>query len=392
MRNFEFCVPTRIIFGKGAHARCGEIIKNYGFKNVLLHYGKESIKKSGLYGEIVATLKENGIGFVELGGVEPNPKLSLAKKGVELCKRERCDMILAVGAGSVIDSAKLIALASTSDAEPWDFVLKKEPVTNVLPIGVVLTLSASGSESSTSCVITNEDGWLKRSFSSELFRPLFSILNPELTYSVNKYQTGCGIVDIMMHTMDRYFMDKETADLTDRLAEGLLKSVIDAGKTAMDNPLDYEARATLMLAGNLSHNDLTGLGRIYFMPCHQIEHELSGMYDFIAHGAGLSVIWPAWAKYVYKHDIERFCNYAVRVWNIEPNFDNPEKTALEGIMATEEFFKSLGMPVRLSEFNIDGEIKIEEMAEKCTFWGARVITSPIPLTKKEISEIFALAL
>lgn len=392
MRNFEYCSPTRILFGKDAHMNIGEVISGYGFKKVFLHYGTGSVKKSGLYGQVTSSLNEHGVSFVELGGVEPNPKLSLAQKGVEMCRKEGCDLVLAVGGGSVIDSAKMIALGAKVDFNPWDFSLKKAFPSSALPIGVILTLAASGSEMSTSCVITNEDGWLKRGFASELMRPLFSVMNPELTFSVNKYQTACGVVDIMMHTIERYFYDAVPADLTDRLAEGLLKSVVDAGKAVIGNLTDYDARATLMLAGSFAHNGLTSLGRNLFLPCHQIEHELSGMYDYISHGAGLSALWPAWAKYVYKQDVERFCNYAVRVWNIEPDFEQPEKTALAGIIATEEYFKSLGMPVRITEFEFAGEIKTEEMAEKCTFWGKRKLASPIELGKKEIMEIFELAM
>jgi len=389
MRNFEFHVPTRVFFGKGTHLKVGEIIKDLGFKKVLLHYGQSSIKKTGLHGQVTAALRDNGIGYTELGGVEPNPKLSLVRQGVELCKKEACDMILAVGGGSVIDSAKAIAISIPYDEDMWRFSAGEAVPGAALPVGVILTLAASGSETSASCVITNEDGMLKRGFTSELNRPLFSIMNPELTYTVDKYQTGCGIVDIMMHTLERYFPDPEVADLTDRIAEGLLKSVISAGRGVMEDPRDYESRATLMWAGSLSHNNLTGLGRKLVLVCHQLEHELSGMYDHVAHGAGLSVIFPAWAKYVYKHDIDRFSKYAVRVWNADMDFGNPDRTALAGIKATEDYFKDLGMPVRLAELGV-GDQKIEEMAEKCTFLGKRILPGPIPLGKNEIIDIFKL--
>ena len=348
MINFEFYTPTKIFFGKDTHKNVGEIIKSYGFKKVLLHYGGGSIKKIGLYDQVINSLNEHQIEFIELGGVEPNPKVSLVRTGAQICKKEKPDMVLAVGGGSVIDSAKVIAISALSDNDPWDFSSKKEVPKKALPVGVILTLSASGSEMSSSAVITNEDGLLKRGFNSDFNRPLFSILNPELTYSVNQFQTGCGIVDIMMHTLERYFTKTKDVDLTDRISEGLLKSVIRAGKIAIENPTDYEARATLMWAGSLSHNDLTGAGRDTFLTCHQLEHELSGMYDFVAHGAGLSIIFPAWAKYIYKYNIERFCQYAVRVWNIDMNYENPEETAMEGILATENYFKSIHMPVRLS--------------------------------------------
>jgi len=389
MIDFEFYTPTRVFFGKDTHLKVGEIIKNYGFKKVLFHYGGGSIKRTGLYDQVVKSLSSNGIDFVELGGVQPNPKLSLVKTGAGLCKRENIDMVLAVGGGSVIDSAKVIAISALTDADPWDFVSGKAKPTKALPVGTILTLAASGSEMSSSAVITKEDEQLKRGFNSDFNRPLFSIMNPELTYTVDKFQTGCGIVDIMMHTMERYFTTTKDVDLTDRLAEGLLKAVIRAGEIAIKNPEDYEARATLMWAGSLSHNGLTGAGRDSFLRCHQIEHEISGAYDFVAHGAGLAIVFPAWAKYVYKHNVEKFCQYAVRVWNIDMNFENPEETALKGILATEDYFKSLGMPVRLSELNINDE-KFEEMAEKCTFFGKRILSGYVPLGKKEILEILEL--
>lgn len=386
MKNFEYCVPTKIIFGKNTHLSVGETIKNLGYKKVLLHYGGGSIKTTGLYSRICDSLNEARVVYTELGGVEPNPKLSFVKKGIEVCKNDHCDLILAVGGGSVIDSAKAIAVSMFATSDPWNFWLRKTSPTTALPVGVVLTLAASGSETSSSAVITNEDGFWKRGFNSELIRPVFSILDPELTYTVDRYQTGCGITDIMMHTIERYFSDSLQTDLTDRLAEGLLKSVIDSGKIAIDNPENYEARANLMWAGSLSHNDLTGLGRSTFMLCHKIEHELSGMYDSIAHGAGLSVIFPAWAKYVYSTDVERFCQYAQRVWDAPQDSNNPYKTAMYGITATEEYFKSIGMPVRLSEFGIS-DMKIEEMAKKCG-----VLTWRTPLSEKEIIEILELAM
>ncbi|MFR2465510.1 MAG: iron-containing alcohol dehydrogenase [Clostridia bacterium] len=392
MENFEFYTPTKIYFGRDTHKKVGEIIAGYGFHKILLHYGGGSIHRSGLYNAIVTSLREHDIAWVELGGVSPNPKLSLAKQGMELCRAENVEFILAAGGGSVLDSAKCIADgAANPDVETWEFFdMKREPQ-GALPVGAILTLAASGSEMSASCVITNEEGWFKRGFNSPYHRPLFSILNPELTFTVSPFQTGCGIVDIMMHTMERYFTLSENVDLTDHLAEGLLKSVIAAGKRAIDNPRDYEARATLMWAGSLSHNDLTGAGRQVFMGVHQMEHELSGMYDFVAHGAGLSVLFPAWAKFQYPYATQRFCQFAVRVWNLEMDYEHPEETAKAGIAATEAFFASLGMPVRLRELGIGAE-KLEEMAEKCTFFGKRILPDYKPLGKAEIMEIYRLAL
>ncbi len=392
MEQFSFYTPTKVIFGKGVQSQVGAVIKSYGFKKILFHYGSGSIKKSGLYDQIVASLRENGIEFVELGGVQPNPKLSLSRKAAQLCIDEKVEMILAVGGGSVLDSSKSAAAGAANHCDPWEFSSGARVLEKSLPVGAVLTIAAAGSEMSDSCVITNEEGWLKRGFNSDHNRPLFAIMNPELTYTVSKYQTACGVTDIMMHTLERYFCMNGDVALTDHLAEGLLRSVIEAGKVVMDKPDDYEARATLMWASSLSHNGLTGCGRDFMMRCHQIEHELSGMYDRVAHGAGLAVIFPAWAKYIYKNEkaLPRFCQFAQRVWGIEMDFEHPERTALAGIEACENFFKSLGMPVRLSELNVD-DTKFDEMAEKCTFFGKRVLKDYIPLGKTEIIEIYNLA-
>ncbi len=393
MEQFSYYTPTKVIFGKGAELKAGEMIRSYGFKKVLLHYGGGSIKRSGLYDKIVASLNENGIEFVELGGVEPNPKISLSRKAAQLCIDEGIEMILAVGGGSVLDSSKSAAAGAANHCDPWEFSCGKRVPEKSLPVGAVLTISAAGSEMSNSCVITNEDGWLKRGFNHDLNRPLFALMNPELTYTVSPYQTACGITDIMMHTLERYFCYNGDVALTDHLAEGLLRSVIDAGKIVIQNPEDYEARATLMWASSLSHNGLTGCGRKFLMRCHQLEHELSGMYDRVAHGAGLAVLFPAWAKYVYQNEkaLPKFCQYAVRVWGVEMDFEHPERTALAGIEATENYFRSIGMPVRLSELDIDGS-GIEEMAEKCTFFGKRVLKDYVTLDKKEMIDIYRLAL
>ena len=392
MEQFSFYTPTKVIFGKGVQSQVGAVIKSYGFTKILFHYGSGSIKKSGLYDQIVASLRENGIEFVELGGVQPNPKLSLSRKAAQLCIDEKVEMILAVGGGSVLDSSKSAAAGAANHCDPWEFSSGARVLEKSLPVGAVLTIAAAGSEMSDSCVITNEEGWLKRGFNSNHNRPLFAIMNPELTYTVSKDQTACGVTDIMMHTLERYFCMNGDVALTDHLAEGLLRSVIEAGKVVMDKPDDYEARATLMWASSLSHNGLTGCGRDFMMRCHQIEHELSGMYDRVAHGAGLAVIFPAWAKYIYKNEkaLPRFCQFAQRVWGIEMDFEHPERTALAGIEACENFFKSLGMPVRLSELDVD-DTKFDEMAEKCTFFGKRVLKDYIPLGKKEIIDIYRLA-
>lgn len=392
MENFEFFTPTRMIFGKGTHLQVGKIVKEYGFKKVLVHFGGASAKKTGLLDAVTAALETEGIQYVTLGGVQANPTLAKAQEGIELCQKEGVDLVLAVGGGSVIDSSKCIADGAGNPGEDvWTYFRQEAVPKKALPVGVILTLSASGSEMSASCVITNEENGFKRGFNSVTHRPLFSICNPELTYTVNKYQTACGTVDIMMHTLERYFSKTRDTDLTDRMAEGLLKSTVEAGKTADREPDNYEARATLMWGGSLSHNGLTGAGRSFLMQVHQLEHELSGMYPAIAHGAGLAALWPSWARYVCPADTARFAQYAVRVWNIDMDFDCPMKTALAGIQATEDFYKSLGMPSTLKELGVEEE-RLEEMAEKCTNMGKRTLAGIRELGKAEMMEIYKMAM
>lgn len=392
MENFEFYAPTRMIFGKGTHLQVGKLIREYGFKKVLVHFGGGSVKKSGLLDQIQTSLKAEGIAYVLFGGVQANPVLSMAREGIALCRKENVDFVLAVGGGSVIDSSKCIADgAGNPDMDVWKFHVKEAVPRKALPVGVILTLAAAGSEMSASCVITNEENGLKRGFNSVTHRPLFSICNPELTYTVSRFQTGCGTVDIMMHTLERYFSQGEDTPLTDRIAEGLLKTVIEAGRTADQRPDDYEARAALMWAGSLSHNDLTGAGRTVFMQVHQLEHELSGMDDRIAHGAGLSALWASWARYVYRHNISRFARYAVNVWNLDMDFEHPEKTALAGIRATEKFFCELNMPVTLKELGVSPS-SFKEMAEKCSDHGKRTLTGVKELDEADMIRIYEMAL
>lgn len=392
MENFEFYAPTRMIFGKGTHLQVGKLIREYGFKKVLVHFGGGSVKKSGLLDQIQTSLKAEGIAYVLFGGVQANPVLSMAREGIALCRKENVDFVLAVGGGSVIDSSKCIADgAGNPDMDVWKFHMKEAVPGKALPVGVILTLAAAGSEMSASCVITNEENGLKRGFNSVTHRPLFSICNPELTYTVSRFQTGCGTVDIMMHTLERYFSQGEDTPLTDRIAEGLLKTVIEAGRTADQRPDDYEARAALMWAGSLSHNDLTGAGRTVFMQVHQLEHELSGMDDRIAHGAGLSALWASWARYVYRHNISRFARYAVNVWNLDMDFEHPEKTALAGIRATEKFFCELNMPVTLKELGVSPS-SFKEMAEKCSDHGKRTLTGVKELDEADMIRIYEMAL
>lgn len=385
MNDFIYYAPTKVYFGKGKQKEVGAIIKELGYKVIMLQYGKGSIKNSGLYDEVMKSLADSGIKVVEMGGVEPNPKLSFVREAVKMAKENNVEMILAVGGGSAIDSAKYTAAGAANDCDVWDFPTRKEVLKKSLPVGCILTIAAAGSEMSSSAVITNMEENMKRGFNSDFNRCKFAICNPELTYTVSPYQTACGIVDIMAHTMERYFADCEDTALTDRIAESILKSVIEAGKILKDNPCDYDARANVMWASSLSHNDLTGCGRENALPVHQLEHALSGEFDHIAHGAGLAVLFPAWAKYVYKQNVKRFAQFARRVWDVEEV--NDEKAAACGIEKMSEFFAFLGMPGTLREFNIE-EKSISRLAQLCTFNRSRTVKSYVELDFEKIEEIF----
>jgi len=363
MENFTFINTTKIIFGKGTENQAGAEAARYGSK-ILLHYGGGSIKKYGLYDRVLKSLKDAGLEVIELGGVKPNPMLGLVKKGIDICRKEKIDFILAVGGGSTIDSAKTIASGVPYSGDVWDFYSGKAELKEILPMGVVLTIPASGSESSSSSVITNEDGMYKRGFVSDLLQPKFAILNPEITYTLPPYQTACGAADIMAHIMERYFTAVKNVDLTDRLCEAALKTVINNVSGVLEEPKNYDARAEIMWAGSIAHNNLLGTGRIGDWGSHKIEMEISGIYD-LAHGAGLAVILPAWMKYVYKKDVERFAQFAVRVMDQEPDFYYLEKTALQGISRLKDFYRGIGLPVTLKEANISYD-RLEEMAKKCT--------------------------
>lgn len=389
MNDFIYYAPTKVIFGKNKHKDVGRIIKEYGYDNIMLQYGMGSIKKSGLYDEVMASLSENGINVVEMGGVEPNPKLTFVREAVKVAKDNNVQMILAVGGGSVLDSSKYTAAGACSDCDPWDFPTRKAEVKNALPVGCILTIAAAGSEMSSSAVISNTELNMKRGFNSEFNRCKFAICNPELTYTVSKYQTACGVVDIMAHTMERYFMPCEPTDLTDRVAESVLKATIAAGTTLMQNPSDYNARANMMWASSISHNDLTGCGRENSLPVHQLEHALSGEYDQIAHGAGLAVLFPAWARYIYKHNIPRFAQFARRVWDCCDADD--EAAALAGIEKMAEYFKSIGMPEKLKDFGLDKSC-VDRLSELCTFGRQRTVKSYIDMDYEAIKEIFEICL
>ncbi len=392
MKNFTYYTPTKIVFGKDTEKEVGQLVKDAGATKVLLHYGGESAQRSGLLDRVRESLKEAGIEFVELGGVVPNPRMSLAYEGIELCRKEGVDFILPVGGGSVIDSAKCIAYGTVYDGDVWDFYDYRAEATDALPVGTVLTLAATGSEMSKSSVMTLEEGWLKRGYGNDLGRPVFSILNPELTYSLPYYQTACGIVDIMMHTMERYFNLTGDSRLTDVLSEALLRTMLEYGPVAMENPEDYNARAQIMWAGCVSHNGLLSAGiDEEDWSTHKLEHELGGMFD-VAHGAGLAAVWGSWARYVYKEDVNRFAQFAVNVMGVTNDFRDQETTALAGIRKLEEFFISLGMPTSISDLGYDlTEEQIEELSYKCCLMGRCTIGAFKRLDQDDMAEIFIMA-
>lgn len=391
MVNFEYFTPTKVVFGKNAEEKTGELVKAQGCKKVLVHYGGQSAKKSGLLDRICASLEKEGISYVTLGGVVPNPHLSKVHEGIEVCKKEGVDFILAVGGGSVIDSGKAIGYGVANEGEVWDFYAKTRIPEAYLPIGAVLTIAAAGSEMSDSSVITNEDGWLKRGCNNNLCRCRFAIMNPELTYTLPPYQTASGCVDIMMHTMERYFTREENTALTDGIGEALLRTVMESAQTLARDPENYNARAQVMWASSLSHNGLTGCGTIGDWSCHQLEHELGGMFD-VAHGAGLAAVWGSWARYVYKEKPERFAQFAVNVMGVTNDFSDPEKTALEGIRKMEEFYRSIHMPTNIRELGVElTEEQVEQLAYKCSFMEKRTIGQFKVLDRNDMEEIYRMA-
>lgn len=393
MRSFEYFAPTKVIFGKDSHLQIGDILKKENCHKVLIHYGGKSAVASGLIDEVSGCLTDAGIDFVTLGGVVPNPRLSKVREGIELCKKENVDFILAVGGGSVIDSAKAIGYGVANPwTDVWNFYLKTEVPTACLPIGVIPTIAASGSEMSNSSVITNEDGWLKRGAAKcDLCRPKFALMNPKLTYSLPQYQTESGCVDILMHTMERYFVNIETMEITDSISESLMQTVIYSARILMREPDNYTARAEIMWAGSLSHNGLTGCGTGGGdWACHQLEHELGGLYD-VTHGAGLAAIWGSWARYVYDVNPERFAQFATNVFDIPCGLDF-EKTALAGIEAMEDFFRSIKMPVSLHELGLDlDDQQIHELAFKCSYEDTRTIGVFKQLNMKDMEKIYTMA-
>ena len=367
MKDFNYYAPTEVVFGKESEEQVAHLIKKYDGHRVLVHYGGQSAKRSGLLDKICRLLDEGGVFHTELGGVVPNPRLSLVHKGIQLCKEQQIDFILAVGGGSVIDSAKAIAYGVCYEGDVWDFYTRKADAKACLPVASVLTIPAAGSEMSEASVITNEDGDIKRGYSNNISRPKFAIMNPERTYTLPPYQTAAGVTDMMMHTMERYFTHDGDMDLTTAIAEAVLRTMKDNIFYVLKNPEDYRFRAQIMWGGSVAHNGLTGCGIHDDWATHQLEHELSGMFD-VTHGAGLAAIWPSWARYVYKEDVSRFVRFAVNVMDVPNDFADPEGTALRGIEAMERFYHAIGMPINIHEL-IGREItddEIKEMVRKCS--------------------------
>lgn len=391
MDNFIYDTPTKVYFGKGQENEVGKIIKGYDVKKVLVHFGGNSAKASGLLDKVTKALEDEGIDYVMLGGVQPNPELKMVRKGIELCKKEGVDFVLAVGGGSVLDSSKAIANGvANPDVDVWDFNLGKAMPKATLKKGAILTLAAAGSEMSNSCVITNEENEDKRGYGSPFNRMNFAIENPELTFTVNEYQTACGAVDIAMHTIERFFMPGENTYLTDSIAIAVLKSIMKAGIDCLNDPEDYDARANMMWASSLAHNGLTQCGRGFQLTVHQFEHEVSGMYPKIAHGAGLAAIWCSWARYVYSANINRWLQYAHEVWNVDINYENPDETIEEAIDAQELYYESIGMPTNLKELGVKEE-DLEVLADRCSRGKTRKLSGYMELGYEEILDIFKMA-
>jgi alcohol dehydrogenase YqhD (iron-dependent ADH family) len=354
MENFRFYAPTYFCFGRDSEKEIGALVRRFGGHKVLLHYGGGSIKRNGVYDRVIASLKAAELPFVELPGVLPNPRSGLVYEGIALCRREKVDFILAVGGGSAIDSAKAIAAGVPYDGDFWDYYSTGKTVDVAVPVGTVLTIAAAGSEGSPDTVITHEQGNFKRGATGEALRPKFSILNPEAMLTLPPYQSACGITDMMAHVCERYFTNTQDVEITDRLCEGVLKAIVEEAPKVFRDPQNYEARANIMWAGMVAHNNLLGVGRQQDWNSHRIEHELSALYD-VAHGAGLAVVMPAWMRYVMRHDVNRFAQFAVRVWGCDMNFAHPELTAEEGIARFRAFLTSIGMPATLADLGAKEE-------------------------------------
>ena len=368
MKDFNYYAPTEVVFGEESEEQVALLVRKYGGTKVLVHYGGKSAERSGLLDKVCGLLQAGDVPFVKLGGVVPNPRLSLAQKGIELCRQEGVDFILAVGGGSVIDSGKCIAMGvANPDIDVWDIYLGKASPAKALPVASVLTIPAAGSEMSESTVITNEEGDVKLGYSDDILRPKFAIMNPRRTFTLPPYQTAAGVTDMMMHTMERYFTKDDDMDLTTDLAEAVLRRMKSAVFEVLRNPEDYRHRAQIMWGGSVAHNGLTGCGVSDDWATHQLEHELSGMFD-VTHGAGLAAIWPSWARYVMHENLSRFVRFAVNVMDVPNDFTDPEGTAIKGIEAMECFYHAIGMPINIKEL-IGRDItddEIREMTRKCS--------------------------
>ncbi len=391
MKNFVYETPTKVYFGKGEELNVGKIVAGFAPKKVLLHYGGASAKRSGLLDRIKNALDAEQIAYVELGGVVANPELSLVREGVAFGLKEGVDFVLAIGGGSVMDSAKDIANGiANPEVDVWDFTLGKATPARTLKKGAVLTLAAAGSEMSSSCVITNSETGEKRGYGSSLNRFDFAIENPELSYTVDAYQTACGAVDIAMHTIERYFCPGEDTYLTDGIAEAVIRSTMKAGNACLKDPYDYEARANMMWASSLAHNGLTQCGREFQLVVHQLEHEVSGMYPKVAHGAGLAALWCSWARYVYSANISRWLQFAQNIWNLDIDFEHPEKTVEKAIDCQENYYKSIGMPTSLAELGVK-ETDLEKLAYLCSRGKSRSLIGYKPLAYEDILTVFQMA-
>lgn len=389
MNNFNFYSPTFFAFGKDKEKEAGALVQRFGGSKVLLHYGGQSAKKSGLLDRVIASLEEAGVAFVELGGVLPNPRSGLVYEGIELCKKEKVDFILAVGGGSAIDSAKAIAMGAVYDGDFWDFYAGKATPQAALPVGTILTIAAAGSEGSPDSVITHEDGMLKRGAGTDLIRPKFSILNPALTQTLPAYQTACGATDIIAHVFERYYTNTTEVEVTDRLCEAVVLTMLKEVPRVIADPDNYDARANIMWAGMVAHNNIVGVGRDQDWNSHGIEHELSALYD-CAHGAGLAVIMPAWMEYVAQHhDVMRMAQMATRIFGCEMNFADPKETALEGIKAFRRFLVSIGMPINFEQLGAKAE-DIPALVDKFGI-GDGKIGGFVALDKAAVTEIYEIA-
>jgi alcohol dehydrogenase YqhD (iron-dependent ADH family) len=389
MLNFEFCSPTEFVFGKGTENQVGELVKKYGGTNVLVHFGGGSAVRSGLIDRVKASLEKANLRYELLGGAQPNPRDGKVYEGIALIREKGIDFVLPVGGGSAIDSAKAMAMGALYDGDFWDLYSDKAEPKAILKLGVILTMAAAGSEASNSSVITQERTLTKHGLSSELSRPLFAVMNPELTATLPPYQTACGVSDIMAHILERYFTNTQDVDVTDRLCEGLLLSVVRSALILAKDPTNYEARANLLWAGTLAHNNLVGVGREQDWSSHMIEHELSALYD-VAHGAGLAVVFPAWMRYTLYHDVNRFAQLAVRVWGCQMDFANPDKTALMGIQRFEAFLKDIGLPITMKELGAKTE-DIEKLASRVRYRDGQKLGFFQVLEKADVENIYIIA-